>query len=1209
MELTCLLDLRLVSHKQLDNMKSNFDSLIKINNQLFEVANSAEQLFVNRQYDYVPTALRVFAEGIIKEVVGSSVLGNDLRSLIEQLTYDYPHRSMVAAAADDLRKAGNKTCHFVPAKFDDKQLIKLFQSAIQIQNFYLKEYQGSLLPLKKFDLKNLPETTVVTLPEVHALNIQKQQINDDNLRSKIEGYESKIIDLEKKKGTYLQELSTTQKLFEKQNSQIEQSHLEIGRLNQKIASLSEKSEIKAFKENVLALEGKIEELHNTNKQLEIDTAFFERQLNKNINEQSEQVPNKEILLKELKEFNISSTKEASLVELDDAQKKLIEIDKGKHFVIAPPGAGKTSILTQRLGSQISHYKDDEVISLTFTTKAAKEMQVRAVKVLEGRAPFIGNIHRLCIDVLRNNHRIPPQERFASILPDLYRDRLFDKALKETKLNIKSAIGSEIPQKLLIIVAQYAAEFGDGLKHEDNTRFDKYSFYKVYPYLKLVEANQFEGDNFVINQLKQDLHKVLIACHKSFLGAHEAVDLTLGVKVLWQIYLNFNDFKQQFKSIDYDDVLCHGLIELMINPQIKKFIQVDEVQDLNPVQWAIIRALIDDESHLFVVGDKEQAIYGFLGADLDGLDSSTSSYQKHYLTNNYRSNQGIISLLNLFREKAWNLPSITAKKTELDNASTMLLGYSDANDELYGTGKAVKKILEDKSRSVGLLLPTNKGVDTFCEYLATKGVNFFKVSSNDLMQLPIVQDWLSLIKAHKGNAQNIDWTNLLYRLTHQDFPNLDKVMDLVNGLSGLGVSLGDVISENSKSPDIFDYRLKGLVDAWKNREVVIFDTETTGLDFDKAKIIQIAAVRVRDGNVIEEFDEYINVDFDSDNGSLLKQYEESAKIHNITRDTLKSGKSESEVLSLFFDFIGDAPLVAHNMNFDNTMLRMGVMSVDNYELQQAFSDKTTYLQFDTLLLARKLLPSEQSYKLESLLEKYSLPGENSHNALDDVKATSSLLTFLLNKLTVQLNDLDSLINQHDALIYLFTKQYYRLVNLMRSYYSTGCKVSMADLLSDWLDIATSKDGWYPKVPTTMVDDIKNKLVNWLNKNDLIGHINELLNETELKTQELFTLKESDLIDPDKDKLVVSTIHRSKGLEFDTVIIPQVTNNVYPGWLPDNLTDEEKNRHNEEKIRLLYVGMSRPINKLIMSYHRINRNGYSTELYDLISDCSDGFHYKR
>lgn len=1217
-------------------IKSNFLPLLTINKELFNVGYSAEQLFVSNQYHFVPTALRIFVEGVMQEVVNQTSFRPQLNDLINQFTIEKPTYNDIASAARKLQYAGNKASHFKPTTFSRGELEKYFTAAMTLQNFYLLSYLKKDVVAIQFDSKSLPDVPVGYTNLNEKLNHAVSQTNADSvLLEKITRYEKQIASLKADHETYQKALRTAKSSYESHQKEKETLNTklkevlrnrdaEIARIKNESAkgevTLKQKAENKSkeYENEIDSLNSQILRLTEQNNQLEIEKNLFESKINENLRAQAEQEPIKESLIDEVDLIQQQSEKEALFVRptLDSAQEVLVAIKEGRHFVIAPPGAGKTAILTQRLDIALSNYQDNEIACLTFTTKAAKEMQNRAASILNGRRPFIGNFHNLCLDVYRQNNELPIQSRFSSILPDNYRHEFFEKALAAAKADNNIIVEVELPQLLESLIEGYAKEVGDGVLHESATRFDRYLFYRIYPYLCILQNEQSSLHEFSIQQLKQPLLQAIIACHKSMYGSNQSVDLVQGCKYLWMICDYFIKSKSEHRAIDYDDILCLGLMALSKNPQPRKFLQVDEVQDLNPIQWKIIDVLTNKDTHVFVVGDKDQAIYGFLGADVKGLDVETSAFTTHNLLNNYRSDKAIISLLNKYRNDIWGKQPIEpCSEYESSAASTMLLKYETKQKEIIGISHAVGKIVEDKSRNVGVLLSTNKAVDEFCVNFAKVGLKFFRVSSNDIMQQDIIQDWLSLIKAHKGNAQNVDWYNLLNRFTQffgQANKNLDTVINVVNGLSRQGVCLSDVISEPFQQEGLFQYRLRKLVKAWESDSVVTFDMITTGVDFDTDKIIQLSAVKVKAGKVVDEFNKIINIDLETAQPCLINSYEQSEGKHHISRSMLSEGETEADVLNGFLTFVGSSPLVAHDINFQIGMLRMAIMRTNSYELLRKFQQASTYEQFDTLLLARLLLPNESSYSREELLTTYQLYGVQSDDALSEAMATSALLSYLIDKVQPRLHLIDQIIDENANLINIFSEKYNQVNSQLKTFYATGEQVKLSELLNDWLDFAVNQDNWYPDIEAADIADIKSKLCSWLDDNGYHDHIHQLFNEFDPKTQELITLKESDLINPDKDKLIVSTIHRAKGLEFETVIIPQVTNQHFPGFLPNDASESQRLAHNEEKQRLLYVAMSRPVNKLIMSYHSYGETGnfqYKTDLYEPISECISCFQYTR
>ena len=105
-------------------------------------------------------------------------------------------------------------------------------------------------------------------------------------------------------------------------------------------------------------------------------------------------------------------------------------------------------------------------------------------------------------------------------------------------------------------------------------------------------------------------------------------------------------------------------------------QVDEVQDLNPLQWAILDTLSDETTHVFAVGDELQSIYAFLGADVAHLQARTKTFTTHRLVNNYRAQPPLVDILNAYREQHWQLPAIQAQQPTTDPASTLLIGAAN-----------------------------------------------------------------------------------------------------------------------------------------------------------------------------------------------------------------------------------------------------------------------------------------------------------------------------------------------------------------------------------------------------------------------------------------------------------------------------------------------------------------------------------------------------
>ena len=164
---------------------------------------------------------------------------------------------------------------------------------------------------------------------------------------------------------------------------------------------------------------------------------------------------------------------------------------------------------------------------------------------------------------------------------------------------------------------------------------------------------------------------------------------------------------------------------------------------------------------------------------------------------------------------------------------------------------------------------------------------------------------------------------------------------------------------------------------KETEFVVFDLETTGLSPVKNEIIEIGAVKIKNGEVVDEF------------SSMVKPTEtipeEITNITGIDDSMVKDAPPFDKVFKEFVDFIDGSPLVAHNMDFDYSFIRE--------PLSKYYKPEDITL-LDTLTLARAVLPKSKNHKLATLVDHFNINLENHHRALDDAQATAMLFFELL-----------------------------------------------------------------------------------------------------------------------------------------------------------------------------------------------------------------------
>ncbi|KEF35589.1 MULTISPECIES: 3'-5' exonuclease [Deinococcus] len=176
-------------------------------------------------------------------------------------------------------------------------------------------------------------------------------------------------------------------------------------------------------------------------------------------------------------------------------------------------------------------------------------------------------------------------------------------------------------------------------------------------------------------------------------------------------------------------------------------------------------------------------------------------------------------------------------------------------------------------------------------------------------------------------------------------------------------------------------------------VVVFDLETTGLSPQRDAIVEIGAMRVRDGRVVEDERFETLVRPLSGDGHPLRIPWRAQQVHGISDAMVRDAPDLGDVLPQFLDFVGDSVVVAHNISFDTSFLRA---ATGRYGLRWA-----PPAQHCTLQLSRQAFPAERSHRLDLLAERLGLsfaPGGR-HRSLGDVRVTAEAYLRLLERLRV------------------------------------------------------------------------------------------------------------------------------------------------------------------------------------------------------------------
>ena len=286
-----------------------------------------------------------------------------------------------------------------------------------------------------------------------------------------------------------------------------------------------------------------------------------------------------------------------LASLTEVQRQAASHIDGPLLMIAGPGSGKTRVVTYRIAYMISQgVNPNNILALTFTNKAAQEMRLRIGRLVSAPGYWMGTFHGFCARLLRQHGNLVGLAENFTILDS-----------KDSKQALKRAIDTANIQLTHTSADSIAWEISNAKSN-------------------LLTPNEYETSS-----------------------ANSYSALT---EVTRKAYPAYKKYLLQSNSVDFDDLLLHVAVMLRDNPELRaqlddryRYIMVDEYQDTNLAQYAIVRALCLNNQNLSVTGDPDQSIYAWRGANISNIREFEKDYPTAkvvHLEQNYRSTGKILS---------------------------------------------------------------------------------------------------------------------------------------------------------------------------------------------------------------------------------------------------------------------------------------------------------------------------------------------------------------------------------------------------------------------------------------------------------------------------------------------------------------------------------------------------------------------------------------
>ncbi|MCK9289097.1 MAG: UvrD-helicase domain-containing protein [Acholeplasmatales bacterium] len=396
-----------------------------------------------------------------------------------------------------------------------------------------------------------------------------------------------------------------------------------------------------------------------------------------------------------------------LKDLNQNQFKAVTKITGSLAVIAGAGTGKTRTLTYRIANLIKEgISPYAIVAMTFTNKAAREMKERVAELVGERAYHlkVSTFHSFCARFLRDeiHHLDGSYTRNFLILDEDDSKQIIRDTVKELNYDVN--------------------------KYNSNNLKDLFSRYK----------------NKQINYLDQEENN---------------------------IFNKYNNYLKENNALDFDDLIVLTIKLLSSNESLKDYYNkaythflIDEFQDTNLIQYQLIKLLGGTLKNVFVVGDPDQSIYGFRGANYDNLDLFIIDFAPELivLDQNYRSKTKILEVANLLIGHATDRPEKNLKSSLGEGFPVIYETRESDRDEAYFVSKAIKIFLENGYlyNEIAVLYRVNSLSRVFEEsflkeklpYRIYGGVSFFERKE--------IKDILAYLRLAINPADNISFKRVV-----------------------------------------------------------------------------------------------------------------------------------------------------------------------------------------------------------------------------------------------------------------------------------------------------------------------------------------------------------------------------------------------------------------------------------------------------------------
>lgn len=441
--------------------------------------------------------------------------------------------------------------------------------------------------------------------------------------------------------------------------------------------------------------------------------------------------------------------------LNPEQLKAVTHTSGPLLIVAGAGTGKTTVITRRIAYILQQElaKPEEILALTFTEKAATEMEERVDLILPlgSYDLWISTFHSFCERILKQHGLHIGLPNDFELLDQTRQWVFIHNNFEKFKLDYYRPLGS--PNKFIDAMLDHFSKCKDEMISPED-------------YLKYAETVSLNSSNAELP-----------------IGGESDTQLEIArLKEISDAYHTYQQLMLDNNYLDFGDLIYYTIQLFKRRPNILKlyqkqfkFIMVDEFQDTNIAQYELIKLLSSDDNNLVVVGDDDQSIYKFRGASVSNILKLKTDYPKLKeltLIDNYRSSQPILDLAYNFIQA--NNPNRLEpqlginKRLKGHNKTKSITQVIEGKDQSEELNLVVDKILELKDNNpkaswndFAILIRANNTAGEIIPVLETKQIPYSFVANRGLYKKPLIADLINYLKL----LDNYHESSALFRVFH------------------------------------------------------------------------------------------------------------------------------------------------------------------------------------------------------------------------------------------------------------------------------------------------------------------------------------------------------------------------------------------------------------------------------------------------------------